>query len=138
MKDDTDYERMSVFEQIKTGLDQSMAYSRGELSLKTTTLPLPPPPASRAKVIALRKRLKMSQSVFAAALNVSTKLVQSWEQGTRKPDRGELRLIEILVKEPEVVSNLILADGQSRQRPRTPRKGKAGHPRGARARAAAR
>ena len=27
----------------------------------------PPAPASRAKVIALRKKLKMSQSVFAAA-----------------------------------------------------------------------
>ena len=126
MKDETDYERMSVFEQIKTGLDQSMAYSRGELSLKTTTLPLPPPPASRAKVIALRKTLKMSQSVFAAALNVSTKLVQSWEQGTRKPDRGELRLIEILVKEPEVVSNLILARGPGRAK--RSRKQKASHP----------
>ncbi len=110
MKDTTDYENMSVFEQVKIGLEQALAHGRGELTLKTTTLPLPPPPASRAKVIALRKKLKMSQSVFAAALNVSTKLVQSWEQGLRRPDRGELRLIEILIKEPEVVSNLILAD----------------------------
>lgn len=88
-----DYENMSVFEQIKAGLEDALANVRGELTLKSTTLPSPPPPASRAKVIALRKKLKMSQSVFAAALNVSTKLVQSWEQGLRKPDRGELRLI---------------------------------------------
>lgn len=79
--------------------------------LKTTALPLPPPPAGRAKVIALRKSLKMSQSVFAAALNVSTKLVQSWEQGLRRPDRGEARLIEILLKQPDLVTNLILFNG---------------------------
>jgi putative transcriptional regulator len=109
MKDNTNFENMSVFEQLRTGLEQTLAHGRGELTLRTTALPLPPPPASRAKVIELRKRLKMSQSFFAAALNVSTKLVQSWEQGTRKPDRGELRLIEILIKQPEIVSNLILA-----------------------------
>jgi len=105
----SDYENMSAFEQIKAGLDDALANIRGELTLKSTSLPSPPPPASRAKVIALRKKLKMSQSVFAAALNVSTKLVQSWEQGLRKPDRGELRLIEMLSRQPDLVTHLILA-----------------------------
>jgi putative transcriptional regulator len=122
MKDSTDYENMSVFDQLMTGLEQSLAHGRGELSLKTTTLPLPPPAASPARVIALRKKLTMSQSVFAAALNVSTKLLQSWEQGTRKPD-GELRLIEILTKQPELVSSLIL-DGAPRQSSKGPPTGK--------------
>jgi hypothetical protein len=67
---------------------------------------------------------KMSRSVFAAALNVSTKLVQSWEQGTRKPDRGELRLIEILIKQPDIVSNLILANEPARSTPKSSRNGK--------------
>jgi putative transcriptional regulator len=126
MKDSTDYEHMSVFEQVKTGLEQVLAHGRGELNLKTTALPLPPPPASRAMVIALRKKLKMSQSVFAAALNVSTKLVQSWEQGVRKPDRGELRLIELLIKQPDLVSGLILANKPAQSVSKVPRNGKAG------------
>jgi putative transcriptional regulator len=103
-----DHESATFFERLKKGMEDSIAYSRGELTLKTTTLPLPPPAAGRAEVTALRKRLKMSQSVFAAALNVSTKLVQSWEQGTRKPDRGDLRLIQILTKQPEIMTRLIL------------------------------
>jgi hypothetical protein len=37
MADNTDYENMSVFEQIKTGLDQAIAHGRGKLSLKATT-----------------------------------------------------------------------------------------------------
>jgi putative transcriptional regulator len=106
------HETVRLFERLKRGMEESIAHSRGELNLKTTTLPLPPPPASSAKVTALRKKLKMSQSVFAASLNVSTKLVQSWEQGVRKPDRGELRLIELLTKEPEIVRGLILAGGR--------------------------
>jgi hypothetical protein len=43
---------------------------------------------------------------------VSRKLVQSWEQGDRRPSRGELRLIELLMREPEIVSNLILGGGR--------------------------
>ena len=77
--------KMSVFEQIKAGLEDSIAYSRGELSLKTTPLPLPPPKAEAQQIAELRKRLRMSQSVFAATLNVSPKTVQSWEQGLRQP-----------------------------------------------------
>ena len=101
-----DYEKLSFFEQIKLGLEQSIAYSRGELSLRTTTLPLPPPPASPRRVAALRRKLRMSQSVFAAALNVSPKLVQSWEQGLRRPSRGDLRLIQILEKRPQLISEM--------------------------------
>ena len=117
-------EKASFFERLKKGMEESISHSRGELNLKTTTLPLPPPPAGRAKVVALRKKLKMSQSIFAAALNVSTKLVQSWEQGVRKPDRGDLRLIEILAKQPDIVSNLILGNTPGPSAPKTARKGR--------------
>jgi putative transcriptional regulator len=117
-------ETASFLERLKKGMEASIAFSRGELTLKTTTLPMPPPPAGRAKVIALRKKLKMSQSVFAAAPNVSTKLVQSWEQGSRKPDRGELRLIQILIKRPDLVRNLILGDGPVPSAPKAARNGR--------------
>jgi putative transcriptional regulator len=106
MEKKIDYEKLSFFEQVKLGLEQSIAYSRGELTLRTTTLPLPPAPASPGRVTALRRKLRMSQSVFAAALNVSPKLVQSWEQGSRRPSRGELRLIEIIEKRPQLLAEL--------------------------------
>jgi putative transcriptional regulator len=110
-----DYEKLSVFEQIRKGLLDSIAYSRGELSLRTTRLPAPPPPASPAAVIALRKKLRMSQAVFAAMLNVSPKLVQSWEQGLRTPDRGELRLLQVIRKEPGIVRRLFDPDRPRRK-----------------------
>jgi DNA-binding XRE family transcriptional regulator len=45
--------------------------------------------------VEIRKRLNMTQSVFAATLNVSTKTVQGWEQGTQilSADPGIVELL---------------------------------------------
>jgi len=108
--------KMSVFEQIKAGLEDSIAYSRGELSLKTTTLPLPPPKAEAEQIAELRKRLRMSQSVFAATLNVSPKTVQSWEQGLRQPADAALRMLQVIRERPQVVRMILSSDGGSGRR----------------------
>lgn len=42
-----DYESMSVFEQIKAGLQDGIAWQKGQLALKTTEFPDPPPKASK-------------------------------------------------------------------------------------------
>ena len=42
----------------------------------------------------------MSQAVFARMLNVSTKTVQSWEQGQRRPSQAALRLIQVFRQNP--------------------------------------
>ena len=106
-----DYESMTVAEQIRAGLEDSLAYTRGELTLVTTTLPSPPLALNAAGVTRIRKRLRMSQGVFAAALNVSPKTVQSWEQGIRQPSQGALRLLEIFDRQPEVVDTLFARNG---------------------------
>jgi DNA-binding transcriptional regulator YiaG len=71
--------------------------ARGEITLKTTTLELPdrPPAVEAEEVTNLRLKNGMSQAVFAQVLNVSTKTVQSWEQGQRKPWQAALRLIQV-------------------------------------------
>lgn len=108
--------KMSVFEQIKAGLEDSIAHSRGELSLKTTTLPLPPPKAEARQIAQLRKRLRMSQSVFAATLNVSPKTVQSWEQGVRQPADAALRMLQVIRERPQVVRMILSSGGGARRR----------------------
>jgi putative transcriptional regulator len=110
------YKTMSVFEQIREGLADSIAYSRGELSLKTTTLPLPPPKAQAEQIAELRKRLRMSQSVFAATLNVSPKTVQSWEQGVRQPADAALRMLQVIRERPQVVRMIFSSGGGSGRR----------------------
>ena len=50
-----------------------------------------------------RGRPRVSQAVFARLLNVSTKTVQSWEQGVRTPSHTSRRLIQIYSQHPETV-----------------------------------
>lgn len=102
----SDYETMSVFEQLQAGLEDSIAHAKGQITLKTTTLPAPPPPVDAGAVARLRRKLKMSQAVFAATLNVSTKTVQSWEQGTREPSDVALRMIQLVANQPGVVRTI--------------------------------
>ncbi len=118
-----DYEKMSVFEQLQAGLEDSILYSKGKLSLKTTTLPSPPPRVEPAQIVSLRKKLRMSQAVFAATLNVSTRTVQSWEQGAREPSDAALRMIQIVRLEPRVVKRFFATNSSGRRR-RSARKSK--------------
>lgn len=62
-----------------------------------------PPRYGAARIRALRKRLRLSQVVFAAALNVSPATVRGWERGARVPDGPSRRLLEIAERHPEAV-----------------------------------
>jgi len=116
MKATPDYEKMSVFEQIQQGLQEGIAHARGKLSLKTTTMPKPAPKLTKKRVAAIRKRLAMSQAVFASYLNVPTKTLQSWEQGAREPKASEARLLQIIEHDPEQAMCLVSAATEVRPR----------------------
>ena len=107
MKKQPDYEKMSVYEQMLEGLTEGVAHARGELTLKTTTLPAPAPTLSKARVAAIRKKTGMSQTVFACYLNVPKKTLQSWEQGARTPKAGEARLLQVFEVAPEQIVSIM-------------------------------
>ena len=44
----------------------------------------------------IRDRVRVSQGVFAALLNVTPSTVQKWEQGKVKPQNTALRLLNII------------------------------------------
>jgi putative transcriptional regulator len=78
--------------------------TRGERKdLRTTILPRPPQKMQSADIIAVRKRINVSQAVFARYLNVSVKTVQSWEQSIGKPSGAALKLLSIAKKNPKIL-----------------------------------
>lgn len=99
----------SVFDQIADSLRSGIAHARGEVVLKTTTLPAPPPAAPPKRIAALRKHLNMSQSEFAATLNVSPRTVSVWERGLQRPSHASLRMLQLLQEEPRVVEFILAA-----------------------------
>lgn len=112
MKVTKDYEKLSVFEQVMDGLTEGLAHARGELTLRTTTLPAPAPRLSKTRVVAIRKKARMSQGVLAAYLNVPKRTLESWEQGKRAPKAGEARLLQLIEADPRAFESLVLAVGR--------------------------
>jgi putative transcriptional regulator len=97
--------RKPLAERLKASLEEAIRHARGEITLKTTTVELPdePPEIDAPTLVAIRDQSGMSQAVFARLLNVSTKSVQSWEQGVRTPSHASRRLIQIYSQHPETV-----------------------------------
>jgi putative transcriptional regulator len=97
--------RGPLAERLKRSLKEGIRHVRGEITLKTTVVELPdePPEIDAPTLVAIRDQSRMSQAVFARLLNVSTKTVQSWEQGLRTPSHASRRLIQIYSQHPETV-----------------------------------
>lgn len=50
----------------------------------------------------LRTRLNLSQSAFAALLNINIRTLQGWEQGIKEPKGPAISLLNIADKHPEI------------------------------------
>ena len=88
-----------AFTAIKTGLDDAVAYARGDKSRAVAHQIAVPD----VDVRALRERLAMSQERFAEAFMVSVGTVRNWEQGRRIPDGPARMLLNIIQREPRAV-----------------------------------
>jgi putative transcriptional regulator len=96
-------ERKPLFERLQQGLEEGIAHAQGELTLRTVPVPEEPPEIDAKTLAALRAQTAMSQAVFAKMLNVSTKTLQSWEQGLRRPSHASRRLIQVFSEHPAAV-----------------------------------
>jgi putative transcriptional regulator len=102
--------QISMGAAIIEALDEAISFVAGEktgATVRTVTARRAkgtPAPKYRGEQIArLRKLMKLSQPVFADALNVSSASVKSWEQGVNQPSGAALRLLQIAERHPEVI-----------------------------------
>lgn len=93
----------SLFNTLKTSLEEGIAYYEGKKPLHKFHVPDPAPEYTANRIKSLREKLHVSQPVFALILNVSGKTVKSWEQGLRHPEKVACRLLQILEKQPEAL-----------------------------------
>ncbi len=93
---------MSLFEEIKAGLNEAIEYEKGNLkanSRKLTITPIEEFTASEIKDI--RKNTGMTQALFAKYLGVSLKTVEAWEAGRNQPNGTACRMLSITKKDPQ-------------------------------------
>ena len=93
-----------LFESIRQGLNEAIEYERGNLPArvdKVTVAPLCVYTASEIKDIRLKHN--MTQRLFAEALGVSAKTVESWEAGTNRPSGIASRMLSMLRQDGDLL-----------------------------------
>lgn len=56
----------------------------------------------------IRKKLCMSQTIFAAYFGISTRTLQEWEQGRRHPEGPACALLMVINYEPRAVERALM------------------------------
>ncbi|WP_322995210.1 NadS family protein [Castellaniella sp.] len=85
-----------LFEDLKDSLQQAKAIRQGKLEgRRTTVIPI--------DVKAVREQAKLSQGEFAAAMRVSVRTLQNWEQRRRSPTGPAAALLKVMATAPAVV-----------------------------------
>ena len=60
-------------------------------------------------IVAARLKCGLSQKQFAAALRISPRTLQQWEQGRRQPSGAAETLLKIVARHPEVLREVVAA-----------------------------
>jgi DNA-binding transcriptional regulator YiaG len=115
--------KVQIFDALMEGFRDAIARKNGQsVSLRVTEIPRVKPMRPR-QIKKIREALGASQTVFAYILNVSPKVVQSWEHGVRRPTNAALKLLSIAQTDPDILlrpailprrSTLRRESGQSR------------------------
>jgi putative transcriptional regulator len=98
-----------VSSSIIRGLNQALAHSIGDKSdtiseNKHSISPLPNFNSDEIKII--RKKLKLSQNLFAKAIGVSQKTIEAWESGRNIPQGPAQRMLYIMKNNPVILNEL--------------------------------
>ncbi|NQW99917.1 helix-turn-helix domain-containing protein [bacterium] len=84
-----------LFQQLAASLKEGGAILRGEtIPARSTTLQAPD-----AK--AVREKLGLSQSQFAALIGISPRTLQNWDQGHRRPEGTARALLRVAESHPQ-------------------------------------
>lgn len=102
--------KLSVEQELIDGLNEVLSHKRrkNKLSGRIREIPDPAPEWTAKEIKRFReKTLVMSQTEFAALLNIKVPTVRAWEQGHNVPSGAAARLIEAFKKDPTLIEKLI-------------------------------
>ena len=96
-------ERTEAGLEIETALGEVLAHVRGETALPCRIVDDP----AAERIVALRRRMKLSRQKFADRFGLDARAIQDWEQGRRVPDRAARVLLTVIDREPDAVTRAL-------------------------------
>jgi putative transcriptional regulator len=98
---------LSVGQEIITGLKEAIAWAGGEeVPVRLTSVQVP-----TTDVRAVRRKLGLSQSEFAAKFGFQPATLKNWEQGRTRPDGPARVLLAVIARHPEAVEDVLRKTG---------------------------
>jgi len=99
--------KRDLFEELKSGLEDTKLYEQEKLTLKTTTVTAKERTLLSADDIrTIRKKYNMSRALFANFMHISPRTLEKWELGTSKPNEQASTLLALTDKYPDMLERL--------------------------------
>jgi putative transcriptional regulator len=92
-----------AFKSIKAGLTQAIAHAKGKQVKARMHYP------QAIDVKAIRTKVGMSQTEFAASFGISVGTLRHWERGDREPHGPARVLLHVVSKQPKAVLSALAA-----------------------------
>ena len=89
--------------ELIAAMREAVDHVHGKIKLPGRIVRVP----DRVDVAALRRRLGLSQSAFAARFGFSLAAVRDWEQGRRRPEKAARILLMIIARDPKAVERAL-------------------------------
>ena len=97
----------SVGKEVIASLKEAIAWAGGEpVRVRITTVKVP-----QTDVRAVRRKLRLSQSQFAAKFGFQPATLKNWEQGRTRPDGPARVLLAVIARHPEAVEDALRRAG---------------------------
>ncbi|SDR33929.1 putative transcriptional regulator [Rhizobiales bacterium GAS191] len=93
----------SFGKRLLKSVDEARAIARGEADPSTYRVRMPP----TVDVKAIRKRMGLTQAVFAARFGIPLPTLRDWEQRRRAPEGPSRVLLTVIDREPEAVERAL-------------------------------
>ncbi|MFW0754747.1 helix-turn-helix domain-containing protein [Pseudomonas sp. H11T01] len=99
--------KRDLFAEMMQGVGEMAAQREGKITLRQYEVEdLPAPEVSAQEIVTLRKKLHMSQPVFARRIRTSPGTLKNWEQSKSKPNAQAALLIKLVERYPDMVDRL--------------------------------
>jgi putative transcriptional regulator len=94
-----------VADSIRRGLEEAVAYARGEAGADGYRVHIP----QTVDVKAIRAKLGLTQEAFAGEFGFSVNTLRHWEQGLRQPEGPARAYLMVIDRAPKAVRKALQA-----------------------------
>lgn len=99
--------KRGLFVEISDGFGALARAREGKMTLRTHTVAARAAPKVTSKDVAkLRKKLQLSQALFATRLRINEDTVKNWEQGRSVPNTQAALLLSLVDKYPDTLDRI--------------------------------